>query len=190
MAIVLTVAPLGGSDLSDWMGGWAKRQGGEVIRVPGGADLSMDTIPETAKNLDYLIQDTLRHSKEDVIVLGHSQGCQVVGEWLREYADADPYRLRFVLTGNLERAFFGYAFNKVSWIPKGNIRGITPNDTAFKVLDIGREKDAWANFPGGLWAMLRLVFSPAHLDYSMVNPENLDIVGHKKVFNTNYVNVR
>ena len=37
MAIVLTVAPLGGSDLSDWMGGWAKRQGGEVIRVPGGA---------------------------------------------------------------------------------------------------------------------------------------------------------
>lgn len=186
---VLTVAPLGGHDMSDWCGGWARRAGHTVIPVPSSADLTLRSIPDAAEQLELLAHQVLASSEDDVVVLAHSQGCQVAGMWLANYANADPSRLSFILTGNLERAYFGYAANKVSWIPKGNIRGLTPNDTAFRVLDIGRERDAWANFPGGLWAMLRLPFSPAHLNYDSVDPDNLEPLSSKVVGHTTYVTV-
>ncbi len=190
MTTVLTIAPLGGFDMSNWCGGWAKRQGGPVVKVPTAANLSKDAISDAAIELDKLIRST----PGDLIVFAHSQGCQVVGAWLDKYGldqrVRDIARVRFVLTGNLERAFFGYAFNKPRWIPGGNIRGITRNNTFHEVLDIGRTGDLWANYPGGFWALLRLPFNRAHLDYSSVNPDDLKPVFRPKVVNgTTYFTV-
>lgn len=144
MTSVLTVAPLGGHDMTEWCGGWAQRQGGSVTAVPTAANLSRDAIPNAAIELDKMIR-----SKPGLIsVLATSQGCQVVGAWLDKYGLEQPIgdvsRIRFILTGNLERQFFGYAANKPKWIPKGNIRGLTRNDTGHEVLDIGRREDLQA----------------------------------------------
>lgn len=173
MTTVLTIAPLGGHDMTRWCGGWAGRQGGEVIAVPTAANLTVNAIPDAAVELDNAIYETLTAPGE-VIVLAHSQGAQVASEWLRRYANADPNRVRFVLTGNPERQFYGYAANKPKWVPPGNIRGLTPNNTAYRVLDIGRESDRWANSPGGLAALWAFLPHPGHLDYSRVNPDELD----------------
>ena len=188
MTTVLTIAPLGGADMTSWCGGWAGRQG-RVIEVPSAANLSISAIPDSAVALDNLVHT---HTDE-LIVFAHSQGCQVVGAWLDKYArfvlPGDHERIRFVLTGNLERAFYGYAANKPKWIPAGNIRGITNNRTAFQVLDIGRKGDLWANYPGGFWPLLSLPFNKAHLDYSSVDPDNLKPLTTKTIGATTYVNV-
>lgn len=184
MTTVITVAALGGNDMAKWCNGWAGRGGKKIVESPTTNNLISDAIPREAEELDEVIRQTLAIEDGDVVVFAHSRGCQIVGEWLREYANADPSRLSFVLTGNLERAFFGYAANKVSWIPAGNLRGLTPNDTAFSVLDIGRAGDRWAHFPGGLWAMMSLPFCRPHLDYSSVDPDTIPwnqvvkVVGH------------
>jgi hypothetical protein len=171
---VLTVAALGDNDMSKWMGGWAGRNGRAVIKVRSAADLDKNTIPDAAKELDLVIRLALEHSTGEVIVLAHSQGCQVVGEWLAKYGGIGKGRLRFVLTGNLERQYFGYIANKPWYIRGGNSVRQTPNNTDYPVTDIGRRDDLWANFPGGLKAMLGLPFCPAHLNYNSVDPDHLD----------------
>lgn len=184
---VLTIAPLGGRDMTRWCGGWATRQGG-VVAVPTAANLHVDTIPDAAAELDGLIHEILA-APGDAVVFAHSQGAMVAGEWLRRYANADPNRVRFVLTGNPERQFYGYAANKPKWVPPGNIRGLTPNDTPYRVLDIGRRGDLWANYPGGVLAMLGLPLCWPHLNYSKVNPDEIDPEHITEVGNTVYANV-
>lgn len=188
MTTVLTIAPLGGYDMTGWCGGWAARQG-KVVEVPSAANLSVRAIPNAAVECDELIHETLT-AGDDALVFAHSQGCQVAGEWLRRYANADPARVRFVLTGNPERAHFGYAARKPTWVWGGNIRGLTPNDTPYRVLDIGRHSDRWANSPGGVTSLLAFLPHSGHLDYSSVNPDEIDprhIV--KTVGRTKYANV-
>ena len=189
MTVVLTIAPLGGTDMSLWCGGWAGRQG-RVEEVPSAADLSLTAIPDAAVALDNLVHT---HADDDLVVFAHSQGCQVVSAWLDKFArfvlPGDTERIRFVLTGNLERQYYGYAARKPKWIPAGNIRGLTRNDTAFTVLDIGRKGDLWANYPGGLLAMLGLLYCPAHLNYDNVDPDNLEPLSEKTVGATRYVTV-
>ncbi|MGB0877554.1 MAG: PE-PPE domain-containing protein [Mycobacterium sp.] len=172
MVTVLTIAALGGADMRRWCGGWATRQG-EVVAVPTAANLSVNAIPDAAAELDNSIYKALATPGE-VIVFAHSQGAQVASEWLRRYADADRSRLRFVLTGNPERAYFGYAARKPSWVWGGNLRGLTPDSTGYRVLDIGRESDRWANSPGGLAALWAFLPHAGHLDYSKVNPDEID----------------
>lgn len=190
MTTVLTIAPLGGADMTEWCGGWAQRQGGKVIAVPTAANLSVSAIPDAAASLNRVLHRELASSDEDITVMAHSQGPQVAGEWLREYANADPERVSFVFTGNPERPHYGYATNRPRWIPPGNIRGLTPENTRYRVLDISRTADLWGCFRGGLFGVLCLPFNYQHLDYSGVNPDEIDprhVV--KVVGNTTYANV-
>lgn len=190
MTTVLTIAPLGGTDMLKWCGGWAGRQGGDVVEIPTAANLSVSAIPDAAAALNRALHRELASSDRDVVVFCHSQGSQVAGEWLREYANADPERVRFVLTGNLERQYFGYAAKKPKWVPAGNIRGLTPNRTRYNVLDVSRRGDLWGCYPGGVLALLGLPLCWPHLNYSSVDPDNIDpkhIV--KTVGNTRYANV-
>lgn len=188
MTTILTIAPLGGADMTKWCGGWAARQG-DVVEVPSAAKLTVDTIPEAAAELDALIHETLTRTRGDVIVFAQSQGAQVAGQWLRRYANTDPSRLRFVLTGNPERAFYGYAARKPKWVWGGNIRGLTPNRTPYLVLDIGRNSDRFANSLYGLAALLAFLPHPGHLNYSKVNPDEIDPEHIVEVGNTKYANV-
>lgn len=190
MTTVLTIAPLGDADMGKWCGGWAARQG-RVIEVPSASNLSISAIPDAAIALDNLVHT---HTEDDLTIFAHSHGCQVVGRWLDKFSrfvlPGDHERIRFVLTGNLERAFYGYAANKPKWVPGGNIRGLTRNDTDFQVLDIGRIGDLWANYPGGLLPMLLLPINVQHGNYSSVDPSNINprhIV--KTVGRTTYANV-
>lgn len=186
---VIGVPALGGKSLAGWCGGWAQKPGRRYVEVDSAADLSVGAIPDAAQELDDLICTTLTMTRDQVVGFGHSQGSQIIGHWLREYGGVDPRRLRFVLTGNPERAYFGYAANKPKWIPDGNLGGITPNTTSYEVLDIGRKGDLWANYPGGLLPMLLLPFNVAHTNYDSVDPDNLTPLASRSVGLTTYVTV-
>ena len=193
---VLTVAPLGGRDLAraGWLKGFALRYGRKVRAVKTAADLNPTTIPAAARALAADVLELLKVDDLEILIIAHSQGCQVVGQWLDLFARAltptQAARIRCVLTGNLERAFYGYGARKPRWWPAGNIARTTPNDTLIEVLDIGRRKDLWANYPGGIPSMIRLtLFNPDHLNYTMIDPDELNPLQQKTVGNTRYVNV-
>lgn len=200
---VLMCSPLGGRDLSTWCGSWAKRNGRVSVKVPTTDNPEDKSDPKTvqadAVALRWMVLEALADPTVNVVwIFAHSRGCQVVGEWLAKWSgeltNAQASRVRIVLTGNLERARFGYIARRPRWIPPGNSVRTTPENTRFQVLDIGRIGDRWANYPtqlGGIIGWPWTFVSLAHLDYSKVNPDNLtNIVSELVVGNTRYVNVK
>ena len=144
---VLTVAPLdlGAHHRVNYMGRvcrkFATTGGRTQVPVMYPARLDSDgtgSIAAGADNLDQAIRDT----PGDKIVLGYSQGAQVVGAWLRKYAysagSPDNRDLQFLLIGNPERRF-----GKQPWTKR-----ITLDNTKYTVRDVSRRGDKWANFQG------------------------------------------
>ena len=197
--VCLWVAPLGKReiDLTRWLAGWMTRDGRTVKRVPTARELDAESISDTADEFNAMVREELRADPDVLVVgVGHSQGCQAIGEalerWEKLPADQrpDPDRVSLLLTGNLERRHHGYIARRPKWIPAGNSKRLTPEATDYAVLDIGRRGDLWANYPGGFPSILRLtLFNPAHLDYFKVDPDKLNPLSAVAVGNTQYVNV-
>lgn len=79
-----------------------------------------------------------------VIAHGHSQGAEVISQWLRYYANTDHVgdNITFVLTGNPRRHLTGRGIGTKTW--DGSIIRPTPIDTQHRVIDIARRYDGWA----------------------------------------------
>jgi pimeloyl-ACP methyl ester carboxylesterase len=113
------------------------------VRYP--ASLAADSISKGVAALDT----ALRTTSGPVIVLAHSQGAQVASHWMREHAD-DPAapsgnRLVFLLTGNPLRSEGGYIIGRRE--VGGTIGEPTPVSTRWKVIDVARRYDGWADWP-------------------------------------------
>lgn len=190
---VLTVAPLGGYDMANWCGGWARRDGRHPVEVPSAANLDANTIPDTADALEAMAAEVLEDPDALLAIMCHSQGCQVAGEALARWAAhpetaPDPARVtRILLTGNLERPRLGYVARKPWWIPRGNGVRLTPEDTPYTILDIGRQGDLWANYPGGFPNMAKMMMCLPHVNYSSVNPDSPVVVSRKQVGLSTYL---
>ncbi len=113
----------------------------------------------------------------DVIVFGFSQGAVVAGCWLDEYADRPdaphPARLRFVLAGNPSRARGGTPL----------ARRKTRDDSQYRVLDVARRGDAFANWSGVSGFLSKLlglfVTHKAYDDVDINDPANeVEVVGN------------
>ena len=127
-----------------------------------------------------------RYAGQRILVVGHSMGGQVVQKWLREkggISDIDPTEVTFIITGNLERKYNG--FPDGGDYPGGEGGTGTPEDTPYKVIDIARQYDFWADHPtdtDNTVAMRNVdpdgnglgIGSPVHGDYSQVsaNPDD------------------
>lgn len=162
--------------------GFAVRPGNTQVQVkyPATLDVTGDnprgSIQTGATNLDKLIRSTPGQK----IVLGYSQGAQVVGAWLRRYAyspDApSPKELSFILIGNPEREY-----GQRPWARKK-----TPNDTQYTIRDVTNKYDNFGDFTGKQEAEGRQ--ASTHLKYWDVNcydDPNAQIV--KVVGNYTYV---
>ena len=166
---VLTVSALdmGLNKTFNYMGkvcrGFANSPGHKQVPVhyPATLDPSAGTNPRGsifvgATNLDMLIRAT----PGPKVVLGYSQGAQVVGTWLRRFARTagapDPAELSFVVIGNPERRV-----GKQPWTLK-----VTPDDTQYQVRDVARRGDKWANWHGKPTDNRVLaMFGGTHTDY-------------------------
>ena len=197
-ATVFMLSPLGGKDLSDWCTSYPKKKGRKPVKVPT-TDLPKKkgdpaTVMEDGVTLHDMVQNFLKNNNDDLVLFAHSRGCTVVGEWLaiwsNEISDDDAKRISIILTGNLERKHFGFIAKKPSWMDSGSSTRTTPENTRFKILDIGRKGDLWANYPGGVLAWPLLFVCLPHLNYFNIDPENLKPISEKVVGNTRYVNVK
>lgn len=119
------------------------------------------------------------------IVVGYSQGAQLVTEWLRKHAN-DPdapsaENLAFVLLANGNRAYGG-ANAKI---------GVALPQTQYRVFDIVRQYDGAGDMPDNMWNLLALAnalagFFVLHADYERVDATSpANIVWTKG--NTTYV---
>jgi hypothetical protein len=138
--------------------GFATRKGHRQIQVKYPATLDPSgtgSIRIGADNLDKLIRST----KGPKIVLGYSQGAQVVGAWLRKYAhrpDAPGWdELSFVLIGNPERGI-----GRQPWVEKS-----TPEDTGYSIRDVTRKGDNWSDWQGQTKSRFVALFGSVHNDY-------------------------
>lgn len=128
-----------------------------------------------------------RYAGQQILVVAHSMGAQVVAKWLREEGPTsmiDPTEVTFILTGNLERKYNG--FPEGGDYPGGESGTGIPAATPYKVIDIARQYDFWADHPDdtdNATAMRNVdpngsgfgIGSPVHADYSMVsaNPDDV-----------------
>lgn len=185
---MLTVGPLdlGAGNIVNYMKrvckGFAVQPGHKQVQVkyPAVVDPTGEgSIRNGMANLDALIRSTPGYK----IVLGYSQGAQVVSAWLRKYAhtfDAPDYRdLEFILIGNPERAI-----GKQPWVDK-----VTPDWTQYKVRDVARKGDNWADWQGQTKNRFLALFGKVHTNYwstDLFDPRS-EVQG--VVGNTTYVRV-
>lgn len=125
--------------------------------------------------------DIARKAKGPIVLCGHSHGARALALLLRRYPDLDPEKVVFVLTGNPERKYGG-----MFTIPGAPIKSsfsVTPGipaDTAFRVWDVSRQYEFFADYPDKLpnskAVSNALAGSGLHLDYSGVrigDPNNV-----------------
>jgi hypothetical protein len=122
-----------------------------------------------------------------ILVVGHSEGAQVIYKWLRELgatSDIDPTEVTYICTGNLERLYNGFPGG--GDYPGGvDGTGLPDGAHGYRVIDIARQYDFWADHPtdtDNVVAMRNVDpqgnglggGSPVHSDYSLVsaNPDD------------------
>ena len=169
MTTVLTLPGLGGDVggyMSEWLHGFAGGYDHVPVDYPAAAGTA--SIAAGVHQLQAAITQTLSVGGGPIVVLAHSQGAEVVSEWLEEYADSGPPpgSLRFILTGNPRRRLGGAGMGGWDWRPVGHTL-----ETRYAVTDIARRWDGWANkdnYPGRAgrdWFKLWLGRFTVHSDY-------------------------
>jgi hypothetical protein len=153
------------------------------VKTPGTLDASAGDNPKgsiyvAASSLDRMIRNT----PGPKIVFGYSQGAQICGTWLRRFAHLpgapDPAELSFLLIGNPERKF-----GQQPWTKKQ-----TPDNTQYKVRDVARRNDNWADWHGKPTDnRILALFGSIHTNYWNTDPYDPAAEVIKVVGNTTYV---
>lgn len=190
-----TVLTLGGLNYgtNDHVGaalhGYARKSNRVIVKYPQAASAS--SIPAGVEALALALRSALAGTTGPIDVVAHSQGAEVVSEWLSRYAarpDAPPaQRVRFILLGNPRRRYGGAGKRGFDGRPLPR----TPDDTQYTVLDVARSHDGWCNndaWPEKLtlaWKAILLAGRMAdHLDYSRVDIASARV--RARVGNTTY----
>lgn len=131
------------------------------------------------KKLDTYLH---RYVGRRILVVGYSEGAQVIYKWLREdgpTSDIDPSEVTFISVANPERKYGGIPGG--GDYPGGEGGTGLPEDTPYKVIDIARQYDFWADHPTDTENAVAMrnvdpkgngfgVGSPVHGDYTRVSP--------------------
>lgn len=143
--IVLTLGGLGNRNTAvESLGGYCTKPGNTHVEVVYPRKASKASIDAGVVALDKEIVKYSAFTLQPIDVVAHSQGAEVVSEWLEKYGQFRKGlagRVRFILTGNPRRARGGAG--RVGWDMKRF--NPTPNDTDFEVIDIARADDGWCN---------------------------------------------
>lgn len=194
--IVLTLGGLGRLDTVETaLGGYCTAEGRTHVVVDYPREGNAASILAGVVALDTAVRWWA--PRDQVTVMGHSQGAEVISEWLQRYASRGdaPLRgnLRFILTGNPCRRLGGVV-TAGTWVTKQGYLGRrkpTP-ETQYDVLDVSRLGDTWSNADG--WptmkrprvSLLQKIFRlDPHSDYRKVRIEECTL--RERSGNTRYL---
>jgi hypothetical protein len=170
--------------------GYASSSDRVVVQYPQAA--SLRSIRTGVQALQSAVTSALLDTPGLIDVVAHSQGAEVVSEWLSAFAfrPASPpsHRLRFILLGNPRRRFGGAATHSF-----GKPVRHTPDDTQYTVIDVARAHDGWCNNDGWPAEHLTLAMKARllggrmidHVDYSGVDLDTAAV--RARVGNTTYL---
>lgn len=103
-------------------------------------------------------------------VVGHSMGARVINLWLHDYGQATPFPtndVQFYCIGNSTRRYGGPLYKPENGCPV---------NTPYKVIDIARQYDGWADYPNDRSnsdAALNAIMGQQyiHTDYYGIDPD-------------------
>lgn len=161
---------------------YATTNGRKQIQVPHPAKLDPTGNGSIAKGVESL-NKLIRQTRGYKTVLAYSQGAQIAGAWMRKYAHAadapPPEELFFILIGNPERKY-----GKQPWTVK-----TTPDYTQYRVRDVTRRGDNWADYQGWPKSRFAAMFGATHNNYWNTNIYDPRAEVIKTAGNTTYVRV-
>lgn len=156
MATVILLNPFG-TDVTPFLNGTAMvpqllkgtllQPGDTLYTLPYNNDVS------GLANIEHgveLFDAKVRATSGPMRVFGYSEGCQIADMWLSNQGAStpiDPSDLDFLLIGNANRKYGGFAFNQPAFASVGYTLG-KPANTAYSVTDFARQYDGIADFPG------------------------------------------
>lgn len=127
--------------------------GDTVYRLPYVNFSGIDNINAGVELLD----DKLNSTTGDILVFAYSEGAQVATKWLREYGTESPItptsRLKFLLIGNAERRYGGFAYKHSTFDAVADTEGLPEpledgtSTVHYQVTDFARQYDGVADFP-------------------------------------------
>ncbi len=161
----------------------------KLIQIKYPASLASNSISKGVTMLDNYLKTTPGQK----IVLAHSQGAQVASHWMREHAN-DPEapgknKVTFILTGNPLRSTGGYIIGRKE--VGGTVGKPTPTHTKWPIIDISRRYDGWSDWVKDVnnkWAVKNANEGKKsyHMDYSNIDVKDPTHTIWKKG-NTTYV---
>jgi hypothetical protein len=96
-----------------------------------------------------LLDTKLHGTTGQILVFGYSEGCQIADYWLTNYGPTttvSPSNVSFLLIGNANRKYGGFAYNRSVFNSVG-YNGGKPDNTPFTVVDFVRQYDPIGDFP-------------------------------------------
>jgi hypothetical protein len=96
-----------------------------------------------------LLDTKLNGTSGQILVFGYSEGCQIADYWLTNYGPTttvSPANVSFLLIGNANRKYGGFAYNRSVFSSVG-YNGGKPDNTPFTVVDFVRQYDPIGDFP-------------------------------------------
>ncbi|CAM3002088.1 PE-PPE domain-containing protein [Mycobacterium intermedium] len=148
-ATVFTLDPAFRRLPTNWLRGELFWPPNTTVRVPYANLPAAINVHRGADTLDQYLHATAGPK----IVLGHSEGAQVIDDWLRRFgpgSDIDPATVTFVLTGDPESKYNGCMSIPNSGCTAAYGGKGFPIDTRYTVKVISRQYDFWADCPNDL----------------------------------------
>jgi len=135
------------NDMPDKFMGLFKQNQYSMTQIRYPASLANNSITEGVR----MLNDWLRSTTGQKIVLAQSQGAQVATRWMDAYADdptaPDPADLLFILSGNPCSSQRGFAAATGAAEVDGLIAQYTRTDTPWPVIDVHVRWDGWSDWP-------------------------------------------
>lgn len=129
------------------------KPGDTVYRLPYTNLGGIDNIDEGVE----LLNTKLNSTAGDIFVFAYSEGAQIPTKWLREYGTTSPItptsRLSFLLIGNAERRYGGFAYKHSTFDALADTDGLPEplsdgtSTVHYQVTDFARQYDGVADFP-------------------------------------------
>src|ERR1700757_1426334 len=135
-----------GTNTYQLMNGTIASAGDTVYTLPYNNNVSSLANIETGAGL---LDTKLKGTSGQILVFGFSEGCQIADYWLTNYVpttSVSPSNVTFLLIGNADRLYGGFAYDRSAFGSVGYIGG-KPSNTPFTVVDFVRQYDPIGDFP-------------------------------------------
>jgi hypothetical protein len=99
-----------------------------------------------------MVDNKVNSTAGDILLVGYSEGCQVINKWMRDHGASSPVtptsRLKCLLIADSARKFGGFIYGHTIFAGLGDVGGMG-STVPYSVVSLARQYDGWSDFPTG-----------------------------------------